>query len=108
MFNLPLHLVKKVMRSTLSKDLRKKYNVRNVGLVKGDKVKIMRGSDKNKTGKIARVSYVRRFVQIEGLELVKRDGAKVAKKFDASNLMITELNLNDKKRKAKLEGKKNG
>ncbi|HLD11071.1 MAG TPA: 50S ribosomal protein L24 [Candidatus Nanoarchaeia archaeon] len=108
LYNLPLHLIKKIMRSTLSKELRKKYNKRNIGLIKGDKVKIMRGTDRGKVGKVSKVSYVRRFIQIEGFEIVKRDGAKVRKKFNASNLMITELNLDDKRRKIKIEDKKNG
>ncbi|MEK6835561.1 MAG: 60S ribosomal protein L26, partial [Nanoarchaeota archaeon] len=36
---------------------------------------------------------------------VKLDGSKVYYPLHPSNLMITELNLNDKKRKAKLERK---
>ena len=35
--------------------------------------------------------------------MIKKDGSKVQYGINASNLIITDLNLSDKKRKAKLE-----
>jgi large subunit ribosomal protein L24 len=36
-FNAPLHVKQKLMHVHLSPELRKKYNLRNIGLKKGDK-----------------------------------------------------------------------
>ncbi|MBW2963767.1 50S ribosomal protein L24 [Candidatus Woesearchaeota archaeon] len=102
----PLHLKKKLISIHLSKDLMKKYNKRNVPARKGDKVKILRGQFKKKDGKIERVDKKKNKILITGIELVKKDGSKVLQPIDPSNLMIIELNLDDKKRKAKVEKNK--
>jgi large subunit ribosomal protein L24 len=81
--NAPLHLKKKMLSVHLSKELREKFKTRNVVVRKGDHVKVLRGKFKGKTGKIISV-----------------DIKKV--KIMPSNLQITELVLEDKKRIAKL------
>ena len=93
------------MHVHLSPDLRKKYSFRNVQLRKDDKVKILRGQFKKKDGKVERIDLKRERVFITGLERIKKEGSKLLVPFHPSNLMITELNLDDKKRKAKLESK---
>ena len=50
--NAPLHIKQKFVRAHLSKELRKKLNKKNMGLRKGDKVKIMRGQFRRLEGKI--------------------------------------------------------
>lgn len=102
----PLHLKKKMVSVHLSKDLIKKYGKRNVPVRKGDKVKILRGQFKKKDGKIERVDRKKNKILITGIELVKKDGSKALQPVDPSNLMIIELNLDDKKRKSKLEKNK--
>jgi len=102
----PLHLRKKIISSQLSTELKKKYNKRNISLRKGDMVLITIGSFKDKKGKISSVDLKKKKVIIEGIQRTKRDGSKVNVVFDASNLKITELNLEDKKRIKKLEDKK--
>ena len=102
--NAPLHIKSNFLNSHLSKELREKYNKRSLRVKKDDKVKIMRGTHKNKTGKVEKVSVKHSKVYITGIESIKRDGAKTQYPIKPSNLMIIELNLNDKKRKAKLEG----
>ena len=104
-YNAPLHIKKKFVRSHLSKELREKYKKRTVGLKKGDKVKIMRGKFKGKTGKVERIDVKRSRVYITGMEIIKKDGTKVLFPFEPSNLMITELNIDDKKRQQILERK---
>ena len=100
--NLLKHLVKKLLSVHLSKDLRKKYVKRNITVRKGDKVKIMRGEYKGREGKILIVNYKRRKVYVDGIDLIKRDGSKKQIVLEPSNLMITELNLDDKRRIEKL------
>jgi large subunit ribosomal protein L24 len=101
--NLPLHLKKKLLSATLSKELRKKYSRRNVPLKKGDKVKVMRGNHRKKEGEILKVDKINTKVNIAGIEIVKKDGSKVPYPISPSNLMITELKLDDKKRIQALE-----
>jgi len=94
----PLHIKRKMLSVNISKDLRKKYKIRNIVVRKGDTVKIMKGKFKKKTGKIIDVFTKISKVTIEGVQVKKQDGSKVNVKMQPSNLQITELNLNDKKR----------
>lgn len=96
--NAPLFMHHIKLSAHLSKDLRKKYGRRSFPLRKGDEVKIMRGTYKKKTGKITVVNVKKMKVAIEGIQGKKKDGAKVNLFFEPSNLMINELNLDDKRR----------
>lgn len=101
--NLPLHIRKTLMSATLSKELRKKYGMRNLPVRTGDKVKILRGQFKKKTGKITSVNLTKIKLYIEGIEQVKKDGSKAFYPIHPSNVMVTELDLDDRKRKKVLE-----
>ena len=102
-FNAPLHKKRKWIASHLEENLLLKYDRRRITLVKGDNVKVMRGSFKGHEGKITKVNQRRRFVEVEGLVMTKADGKKIAKPIHASNLLITKLNLTDRWRREKLE-----
>jgi len=104
-FNAPLHIKQKFVHVHLSKELRKKYGKRNVGLKKGDRVSVSRGQFKKKSGKVERIDLKKSAVYITGIELIKKDGSKVLLHLEPSNLMITELNLEDKKRSKLIESK---
>lgn len=104
--NAPLHIKKRFISSHLAKELRTKYNKRSIGLKKGDKVKIMRGNYKGKTGKIEKIDIKKSCVFITGIEIIKKDGSKMLCSFNPSNLLISELNLDDKKRQQILDRKK--
>jgi large subunit ribosomal protein L24 len=102
--NAPIHIKRKTLSVNLSKELRKKHERRNIIVRKGDKVKIMRGKSKGKEGKIVSVRTKMNAVYVEGIQVKKRDGSKSNVRLQPSNLQITELNLDDKKRiKAKEE-----
>lgn len=101
----PLHIKHKFAQSHLSKDLRKKYSKRSIGARKGDKVKIMHGQFKKHEGKIERVDLKKTRIFVSGADLTKRDGTKKLLALHPSNLMITELNLEDKMRQKALERK---
>lgn len=101
----PLHIKGKFLNSTLSKDLRKKYGKRSVRIRKGDKVKILRGQFKKKEGSVERVDIKNERVFVTKMEISKKDGSKVLKPIAPSNLMIVDLNLEDKERRAKIERK---
>ena len=104
-YNAPLHVLQAFLHVHLSPELRKKYGVRNIGVRKGDKVLIVRGQWKKKNGKVQRVHLRRQKVFVEGIEQTRKDGTKSFVALEPSNLMITELDVEDKKRKTKLEKK---
>ena len=103
--NAPLHIKHRLVHSHLSKDLRRKYRRRNTGLRKGDKVKILRGQFKKHEGKVERIDLKNTKIFVSGAELTKRDGTKRSLALHPSNLMIIELNLDDKFRQKLLERK---
>ncbi len=107
-YNAPLHLKRKFLSVHLVKELRLKYNKRNIIVHKNDKVKILRGQFKGKSGNVERVDIKKSKVFITGIEGVKKDGTKTLYPITPSNIMITELNLDDKKRILSLEKNKNG
>ncbi len=100
--NAPLHVKHKLLSVHLAPVLRERYGTRAVSLRKGDKVKVMRGSSKGFNGTVDRISLKKLEVFIEDLKVKKVDGTEVLKSMKPSNLMITELNTDDKKRQAKL------
>jgi large subunit ribosomal protein L24 len=104
-YNAPLHTKNKFLSAHLSKELRTKYKRRNTTLRKGDTVKIVVGQFKGKTGKIDRINTKKTKIYITGIDVVKKDGTKAFCPFNPSNLIITELNLDDKKRVKSLERK---
>jgi large subunit ribosomal protein L24 len=106
-FNAPLHIKRKFVSANLSKELRKKYGRRSFPLRKNDVVKIMNGKFRKKSGKVLEVNVVRQKIIIEGIQKSKKDGTKVNALLNASNLQITELNLDDKKRIAAINRKNN-
>ena len=99
----PLNTKTRLMRVNLSKELRKKYGKRNIGIRKGDVIKVMRGKFKKKTGKITSVNRKRMYVEIEGMQIKKQDGSKANVKFSPSILQITEMHAEDKKRTKRLK-----
>lgn len=103
--NSPLHIKRKLMSVHLVKTLRDKYQKRNIPARKGDTVKIMTGQFRGKSGKVERVDLKHRKVYVENASLIKRDGSKKPYPIDPSNLMITDLIIEDKLRKKALEKK---
>ena len=90
--------------SSLSKELREKHTLRAVRPVKGDGVRIVRGGFKGIEGKITRVDPKAGKVFVEGVTREKIAGGKTgAVPIDASKVVITSLNLEDKIRKARVE-----
>jgi len=95
--NAPLHLKRKMLHVQLSKELRKKHGMRNITIVKGDTVKVMKGKFKKKQGKVTEVNTKRLRIFVEGVQVKKQDGSKANVFLRPANLQIIELNF-DKKR----------
>jgi large subunit ribosomal protein L24 len=102
----PLHIRRKMLSVNLNKELRKQHLTRNIEIRKDDKVKIMKGKNKGKTGKVIKVNIQKLKIYIDGIQAKKQDGSKVNVPLRASNLQIIELNMSDKKRFKRTEKKK--
>jgi len=94
------------MTSLLSKELRKKYNKRSLRLRKGDKVKVMRGQFKGKQGVVENVDLKNYKVNIENVQMNKKDGTTTYYPLHPSNLMIIDVYKEDKKRFSRIQPKK--
>ena len=101
----PIHIKSNLVNAHLSKDLRKRYGKRSATVRRGDKVKILRGQFKKQEGKIEKVDLKNTRVFVAGVELTRRDGTKKQLALHPSNLMITELNMDDKFRQKSIERK---
>jgi len=102
-FNAPLHVKQKLTSSHLSRELRNKYKKRSIALIKGDRVKVIHGNFKKHEGKVERIELGRTRAFVSGIEYTKKDGTKKMIQINPSNLMITELNMDDKFRQKLLE-----
>lgn len=98
-FNAPINIKRRFISSHLSKELIKKYNRRSIPLRKGDEVKILRGNFKGKKGKIENIDLKTLRVFVENIQQTRNDGTKTFYPLHPSNLIITNLNLTDKKRR---------
>ena len=98
-----LALRSRLMASHLSKDLRKAHHTRNVRVVTGDSVTVLRGEYRSVSGRVDKVNPSRG-VTIGGIKMEKPAGEKLDIYIHPSNLVVTALNLDDKRRAAKIKG----
>jgi large subunit ribosomal protein L24 len=93
----PLHVKQTLLASHLSEELSKKHKQRSLTVRVGDKVTVMRGQFRKKSGKVEIVDVKSCRVYIAGIELTKKDGGKTQYPVHPSNLLITEVHQ-DKRR----------
>nr|QAA11219.1 ribosomal protein L26 [Trachydiscus minutus] len=103
-FTAPSHARRIIMSAPLSKDLRAKYKVRSIPIRKEDEVTVVRGSFKNRDGKVTQVYRKKFVIHIDRVTREKANGATVNVGIHPSKVIITKLKLN-KSRKAILERK---
>lgn len=100
----PLHERHKQVTSTLSDDLREEYDQRSVRVNAGDTVEVLRGDFAGEEAEVESVDLRDEVVYVEDVTVEKADGEEVLRPLDASNLRVTELDLEDERREARLEG----
>ena len=66
---------------------------------------MIRGEFKGVDGKVIKVSTAKHSIAIEGVKKQKRKGDKIDVYIDSSNVVITNLNMDDKWRTVRLEKK---
>jgi len=97
-YNAPIHTRQKFMTACVSKELEKKHGIKKISVRKGDKIKVLRGQFRGKTGKVNRIGLSKTRLYADGIERTKTDGSKAFYPVHPSNVIITEMVLDDKRR----------
>jgi len=100
----PLHERHKQVRAPLSTDLREEYGRRNVRVNTGDTVEVLRGDDAGGTGEVTDVDLQDATIAVEDVTVEKGDGEEIPRRLDASNVVVTDLDLDDDRRAERIEG----
>ena len=103
-FEAPLHVHSKRVSAAVSDQLSQKYDISSVRVRKDDTVRIMRGEFKGIEGKITSVDAKAGRLAVEGITREKLKGGTIPVMTHASKVTVTNLNLSDKLRRAKIEG----
>ena len=104
LIHLPKHRRDKMVGAVLEDSLRKQYGRKNIRVIKGDSVRVMRGEYKGVEGKVEKVNTEQATFHIEGIQREKIRGGQVKVPIHSSNVMIISLNLDDDYRSRKLQG----
>ncbi|MFB6136437.1 MAG: 50S ribosomal protein L24 [Halobacteriaceae archaeon] len=99
----PLHERQKQVRAHLAEDLREQYGQRSVRVNAGDEVEIQRGDGAGETGEVVDVDLRAETIAVEDVTVEKADGEDVPRAIDASNVLVTDLDLEDERRRERLE-----
>jgi large subunit ribosomal protein L24 len=91
--------------ASLSTNLKDKYTRNAVRLRVGDSVKLLRGEYSGIEGKIQKVFASDGMITVEGINREKIAGGTTPVRIQASNVVVTSLNLDDRWRREKIEGK---
>ena len=100
-FKAEMHIRNRKMTAPLSHTLREKYGIRRLPVHTNDKVIVFKNKSKDEEikGKVIRVLPQRYVLHVEGHSKEKADGTIVSFPVHPSNVVITSLNLRDKKRR---------
>ncbi|MGC8496177.1 MAG: 50S ribosomal protein L24 [Candidatus Micrarchaeia archaeon] len=104
-FNAPLHSMQHFLHAHVDKSLRQKLKLkkRTLQVSKGDTVKVVSGGNKGKSGKVTAVNLRKGFVYIDTLKKKNARGKEYSVPVHVSNVYITDLNMSDKIRSAKIK-----
>jgi large subunit ribosomal protein L24 len=106
LIHLSKHELDKMLGAALADELRDQYKKSTMRVIKGDSVMVVRGEYKGRGGKVEDVDTERGTLHIEGMQREKIRGGQVKVPIHSSNVKITALNLQDKRRSNKLQGGK--
>ena len=106
LYNAPAHLRHKLMAAPLAPELISSKGAKALPVRKGDTVRVVRGDHVGFEGKVSRVDLKRYRIFLEGLTREKVDGTNIFVSVHPSKIMIKNLKLDDKWRKATVERKK--
>ena len=95
----------KLMSVRVSKDLKKKYNVKKIAVRKGDTVYVTTGDFVGTEGKVQSADYKKQKLYIDGIAREKADKSKIMYPIHTSKVVIRRFGKVGTKRKASLERK---
>lgn len=101
-YNAPSHVRTKYLNAPLSDALKEQYKKKTLRVVKGDTVRVTRGDFVGSEGVVDAIDTGRSKIVVHGVSLTKADGTEVPRAIDASNVQLTKLKLDDKRRVTKL------
>src|SRR3712207_14370 len=104
LIHLPKHRRDKMVGAVMEDSLREQYGRKNIRVIKGDSVRVMRGEYKGVEGKVEKVNTEHATFHIEGIQREKIRGGQVKVPVHSSNVMVISLNLEDNYRSTKLKG----
>ncbi len=102
-----MHIRQNFVNVHISKELSSKLGLkrRSIEIRKGDTVKVMAGDSKGKSGKVKEVNLKTGKVFVEGVARKNAKNKEILIPIYASNLYLTDLDLNDKLRQAEVAAK---
>jgi large subunit ribosomal protein L24 len=98
LFNLPMHKRKLLVRAHVADSIRDKYKVKTITLRKSDEVVIIKGDYKGVRGLITKVNRNQGKIYVEGVTRERADGTVVPIPLPPSNVIVTKLDVSDKRR----------
>jgi large subunit ribosomal protein L24 len=101
-YNAPSHVRTKYLNAPLSEALKEQYKKKTLRVIKGDTVKVTRGDFVGSEGVVDAVDTGKSKIIVHGVTSTKADGTEVPRAIDASNVQLTKLKLDDKRRVTKL------
>ncbi|EJG06424.1 MAG: 50S ribosomal protein L24 [Methanofollis liminatans] len=105
-YNAPMHQRSRFLSAPLAVALRGEYKKRSVRVVTGDTVTVLRGDHAGTEGVVDGVNTKTGTLLVHGVTVTKTDGTEVPRPVNASNVIVTKLNVKDPRRVAKLEERK--
>lgn len=105
LYQAPLHKRGKHLSAPLSSELKSRFKTSAVPIRRGDTVRILRGDRRGFEGRITRVDRKNYRVFIEGISRDRADGTTTLIPIHASKVIVTSLNLDDRRRRNNLERK---
>jgi large subunit ribosomal protein L24 len=99
----PLHERHKQVRARLADDLREEHDQRTVRVNQGDTVEVMRGDFAGDEGEVINVDLRDATIHVEDVTNETVDGEEVPRPLETSNVRVTNLDLSDPERQARLE-----
>jgi len=101
-YNAPSHVRTKYLNAPLSEALKEQYKKKTLRVIKGDTVKVTRGDFVGSEGVVDAVNTGKSKIIVHGVTSTKADGTEVPRAIDTSNVQLTKLKLDDKRRVTKL------
>src|ERR671917_2479619 len=104
LIHIPKHQRDKMVGAVLEDSLRRQYGRKNIRVIRGDSIRVMRGEYKGVEGKVEKVNTQQLTLHIEGIQREKIRGGQVKVPIHSSNVMVISLYLDDDYRSRKLQG----